>query len=144
MKTTLTLKASSMLFLGGVNLIKNTPIEVDAGMLTSAEILNINRHIEAKTIESSNGLLTIENGVAPTTTKDIKLTQESPKSVVSDEPVKEAEDTTKVEVSPVIEQPKPEVEPTPTVEDKPEEVVVQPAVDVEKETVKGTRSRKAQ
>lgn len=58
MQTILTLKTSSMYFVGDVNLYKDTPLSVDADNLTDKEIQLLNNSIKANVIDSSTGLLT--------------------------------------------------------------------------------------
>lgn len=57
MKTVLTLKNSSMYFIGNVNLYKNIPLEVDSDTLTTKEIQIINQFIKSGSIDSTSGEL---------------------------------------------------------------------------------------
>lgn len=56
MKTILTLKASSMLFLGGINLYRHQPVEVDSTTLTDKDVRILNRVIKSGAVESTAGL----------------------------------------------------------------------------------------
>lgn len=60
MKTILTLKTSSMFFLGSVNLYKGIPAQVDTDDLTVSTVRMVNQAISSGRIESSEGILTVE------------------------------------------------------------------------------------
>ena len=57
MKSTLTLKQSSFLFTGTLNLVKGTPLEVDTDSLAIKELNILNRYIKSGGVHSENGLL---------------------------------------------------------------------------------------
>ena len=59
-KITLTLKQSSFLFIGSLNLIKDQPITVELDELNAKEIKILNRYIKSGGVKSDSGLLTIE------------------------------------------------------------------------------------
>lgn len=57
MKTVLTLKTSSMFFIGSVNLYKGIPTQVESEDLTPSTIRIVNQAINSGRIESTAGLL---------------------------------------------------------------------------------------
>ena len=59
-KITLTLKQSSFLFIGSLNLTKGRPTTVDADKLSVKETKILNRYIKSGGVESDVGLLPIE------------------------------------------------------------------------------------
>lgn len=59
-KITLTLKQSSFLFIGSLNLTKGKPTIVDADKLSVKETKILNRYIKSGGVESDVGLLPIE------------------------------------------------------------------------------------
>ena len=59
-KITLTLKQSSFLFIGSLNLTKGKPTTVDADKLRVKETKILNRYIKSGGVESDVGLLPIE------------------------------------------------------------------------------------
>lgn len=59
MKTKLTLRSSSMLFLG-VNLLRNVPTEADSDTLSPAAIRILNQYIKSGAVESTEGLFPTE------------------------------------------------------------------------------------
>lgn len=59
-KITLTLKQSSFLFIGSLNLTKGKPTTVDADKLSVKETKILNRYIKSGGVESDVGLLPIE------------------------------------------------------------------------------------
>ena len=59
-KITLTLKQSSFLFIGSLNLIKDQPITVELDKLNAKEIKILNRYIKSGGVKSDSGLITIE------------------------------------------------------------------------------------
>lgn len=59
-KITLTLKQSSFLFIGSLNLVKNRPEVVDSDKLSLKETKILNRYIKSGGVESDVGLLPIE------------------------------------------------------------------------------------
>ena len=59
-KITLTLKQSSFLFIGSLNLTKGKPKTVDADKLSVKETKILNRYIKSGGVESDVGLLPIE------------------------------------------------------------------------------------
>ena len=59
-KITLTLKQSSFLFIGSLNLIKDQPITVEIDKLNAKEIKILNRYIKSGGVKSDSGLITIE------------------------------------------------------------------------------------
>ena len=59
-KITLTLKQSSFLFIGSLNLIKDQPITVELDELNAKEVKILNRYIKSGGVKSDSGLLTIE------------------------------------------------------------------------------------
>lgn len=111
MKTILTLQTSSMFFLGGINLLKGIPVEVETDEQSPSTIRMVNRAIESGTILSSEGLFVIDEPVvedAPaetleTVTEQITevVTESTPevKEDVVAAPVKKAT-TTKKKVTP--------------------------------------------
>lgn len=59
-KITLTLKQSSFLFIGSLNLTKGKPTTVDTDKLSVKETKILNRYIKSGGVESDVGLLPIE------------------------------------------------------------------------------------
>ena len=59
-KITLTLKQSSFLFIGSLNLTKGKPTTVDADKLSVKETKILNRYIKSGGVESDVGLLPVE------------------------------------------------------------------------------------
>ena len=59
-KITLTLKQSSFLFIGSLNLVKGRPEVVDSDKLSLKETKILNRYIKSGGVESDVGLLPIE------------------------------------------------------------------------------------
>lgn len=59
-KITLTLKQSSFLFIGSLNLVKGRPEVVDSDKLSVKETKILNRYIKSGGVESDVGLLPIE------------------------------------------------------------------------------------
>ena len=59
-KITLTLKQSSFLFIGSLNLTKGQPTTVDVDKLSVKETKILNRYIKSGGVESDVGLLPIE------------------------------------------------------------------------------------
>ena len=107
MKTILTLKTSSMFFLGSVNLYKGIPAQVDTDDLTVSTVRMVNQAISSGRIESSEGVLTVEEAERGETAVVLAI-DESP--VVEDEAEK------------IVSEPEPTVEETvaePEVEAKP-------------------------
>ena len=59
-KITLTLKQSSFLFIGSLNLVKGLPEVVDSDKLSIKETKILNRYIKSGGVESDAGLLPVE------------------------------------------------------------------------------------
>lgn len=93
MKTILTLKASSMLFLGVINLYRHQPVEVDSTTLTDKDVRILNRVIKSGAVESTAGLFE-----EPTEDVVIEAVIETPIAEV--ETVAEPTVQEKVEVTP--------------------------------------------
>ena len=78
MKSVLTLKTSSMFFVGSVNLYKNIPVEINVEDLSPSTIRMVNQAIKSGRIESSEGVL--ETPVVPVRGKieEVVAVDESP------------------------------------------------------------------
>ena len=79
MKTELTLKQSSFLFIESLNLIKNTPVEVESDTLTNKEVKIVNKYINSGGVASSNGLLPVkeETTIGGNTTPSLSIDESS-------------------------------------------------------------------
>lgn len=88
MKTILTLKTSSMFFLGSVNLYKGIPAQVDTDDLTVSTVRMVNQAISSGRIESSEGILTVEEQ-APVEVTPVIENLEAEKIVSEPEPTVE-------------------------------------------------------
>lgn len=107
MKTILTLKTSSMFFIGSVNLYKGVPVQVDSDNLSASTIRIVNQAITSGRLDSTEGLLevptkevkaeTIAVEVPPVKVEEVV---EAPVAVVEDEVKADSEVT---EEAPVVE-----------------------------------------
>ena len=102
MKSVLTLKTSSMFFVGGVNLYKNIPVQINVEDLSPSTIRMVNQAIKSGSIESSEGVL--EAPVVPVRgqIEEVVALDEAPlvsatEEVVSIEPKVTEEETPAVE-----------------------------------------------
>lgn len=107
MKTILTLKTSSMFFLGSVNLYKGIPAQVDTDDLTVSTVRMVNQAISSGRIESSEGILTVEE-LERGETAVVLAIDESP--VVEDEAEKIVSEPT---VEETVAEPEVEAKPAP-------------------------------
>ena len=78
-KITLTLKQSSFLFIGSLNLIKDQPITVELDELNAKEVKILNRYIKSGGVKSDSGLLTIEEVEEPVEEVPVEVKEEEVK-----------------------------------------------------------------
>ena len=102
MKTILTLKTSSMFFVGSVNLYKGIPSTVEVENLSPSTIRIVNQAITSGRIESTEGLLElpIKEDVVEVQTEAV-VVEEAPEVTVEDT------EQVAVEETPVAEEAKP-------------------------------------
>lgn len=108
MKTILTLKTSSMFFIGSVNLYKGIPAQVDSEELSPSTIRIVNQAIASGRLESTEGLLEApakEAKVEDITVEETPVVSEP--TPVKDVPAEETEVETETNVdedeAPVVE-----------------------------------------
>lgn len=89
MKTILTLRTSSMFFIGSVNLYKGVPVEVDSEDLSPSTIRIVNQAITSGRVQSTEGLLEVpakKEAVveAPKTEVEVPVVEDTPEPVVEE------------------------------------------------------------
>lgn len=93
MKTILTLRTSSMFFIGSVNLYKGIPVEVNSEELSPSTIRIVNQAITSGRVQSTEGLLEVP-AKKETVVEDTPARGENDNVLVVDEsPVVEATET---------------------------------------------------
>lgn len=97
MKTILTLRTSSMFFIGSVNLYKGVAIEVNSDELSPSTIRIVNQAITSGRVHSTEGLL-----VVPVKEETVVVLDESPVADVVEEATKTEPEVTEDE-APAVE-----------------------------------------
>lgn len=138
MKTNLTLKSSSMLFFGKVNLLRNVPVEVETEELSLTSIKMINKFIKSGAIVSTEGLIEAPEALEEKLETPVELTLET-------EVAKETEQSTLVEEKQeeIVEAKEEVVEKVKEEPAKVEEEIVQEVKEAPKKTTKKATTKKA-
>lgn len=111
MKTILTLRTSSMFFIGSVNLYKGEAIEVNSDELSPSTIRIVNQAITSGRVHSTEGLLVVpvkeetvvvEDAPARGENQNVVVLDESPVADVVEEAIKTEPEVTEDE-APVVE-----------------------------------------